>query len=171
MIKLEPFKQDDFDTLIGWIDSKELLIQIAGTVFTYPLTGEQLQRYAEDEKSISFNVVDISENKVIGHAEICLRENGLCKLDKVIIGDKTKRGKGYGLQLINELVNYAFEKLDATLVELNVYDWNTAGIRCYEKAGFMMNSEKNFMTETEGHNWLALNMIFKKDRWVRRTAG
>jgi RimJ/RimL family protein N-acetyltransferase len=166
MIKLAPFTESDFDTFIEWIDSEELLIQIAGTVFTYPLTHDQLQRYLDDEKSLKFNVVDIAANKIIGHAQICLLDNDLCKLDKVIIG-KANRGKGVGPQLIKALVNYAYEKLDASLVELNVYDWNAAGIRCYEKAGFIMNPEKNFTTEAAGYNWLALNMIFEKDKWMK----
>ena len=163
MIKLEPFTERDFDTFIEWIDTKELLIQIAGTVFTYPLTHDQLRRYLEDQKSLRFNVVDDSANKVIGHAQICLLDNGLCKLDKIII-DKSNRGRGFGAQLMNELVRYAFEKLNASCVELNVYSWNTAGIRCYEKAGFKMNPEKNFITEAGEYRWEALNMVVEKDR-------
>ena len=85
MIKLETFTEDDFETFIEWIDSKELLIQIAGTVFTYPLTHDQLRPYLGNQNSLRFNVLNDSENKVIGHAQICLLDNGLCKLDKIII--------------------------------------------------------------------------------------
>ena len=165
MIKLETFTEDDFDTFIGWMDSKELLIQIAGTVFTYPLTHDQLRPYLGDQNSLRFNVLNDSISKVIGHAQICLLNKGLCKLDKIII-DKSFRGKGFGPQLITELVNYAYKKLNANLVELNVYSWNTAGIRCYEKAGFKMNPEKNFITEADGYRWEALNMVFEKDTWL-----
>lgn len=165
MIKLDPFTERDFDTFIEWVDSKELLIQIAGTVFTYPLTHDQLRHYLEDQKSLRFNVVDDAINKIIGHAQICLLDNGLCKLDKIII-DKSNRGKGLGLQLIRELVNYSYEKLNANLVELNVYSWNTAGIKCYEKSGFIINPEKNFITEADGYRWEALNMVFEKERWM-----
>jgi hypothetical protein len=44
MISLKNFKPDDFDLMISWMDYKELLIQIAGPYFSYPLTHAQLQK-------------------------------------------------------------------------------------------------------------------------------
>ena len=58
MIELTPFRQKDFNRLIGWIGSKELLTTIAGNVWSYPLTVAQLQLYLEDPKSYSFNIVE-----------------------------------------------------------------------------------------------------------------
>ena len=171
MIKLTPFQPSDFDTLISWIDSEELLVTIAGRYFTYPLTASQLQKYLKDEKSIAFNIVDISQNKTIGHAEIILNGDGTCKLDKVIVGDTSNRGKGIGGMLINELLKYSFEKLNAIEVELNVYDWNTAGIKCYLKAGFTFNEYKTQSTEINGTTWLAKNMTINKDKWMMLHAG
>jgi RimJ/RimL family protein N-acetyltransferase len=159
MIKLEPFRQSDFNTLISWIDSEELLVTIAGTAFTYPLTINQLQNYLEDDRSMSFNIVDAPANKVIGHAEILLANDGTCKLDKLLIGDKSNRGKGIGEQVLKELLKYAFNTLAVHAVELNVFDWNLAGIRCYEKAGFAINPHKTSNFEVNGNNWVALNMI------------
>ena len=115
MIELTPFKPSDFNRLISWIDSKELLITIAGTVLTYPLTTDQLHTYLADPKSISFNVVDTIQGKTIGHAEIIKTGIGTCKLDKVLIGDKAIRGKGIGEKLINELLDYSFKKLSMRL--------------------------------------------------------
>jgi RimJ/RimL family protein N-acetyltransferase len=167
MIKLEPFTPDDFGRLISWIDNKELLMKIAGPNFSFPLTVGQLQRYLNDKNSLAFNVVDVSNDDIIGHAEICLSDNGTCKLDKVLIGEKSNRGKGVGLQLINELVKYSFEKLDVREVELNVYDWNIAGIKCYEKAGFSFNYNKKMTITINNEVWTALNMTLDKEKWVK----
>ena len=167
MIKLEPFTKYDFDRLISWIDSKELLMQIAGPNFSFPLTEDQLQKYLDDKNSLAFNIVDASNENIIGHAEICLTGNGTCKLDKVLIGEKSNRGKGIGLQLINELVKYSFKKLDVREVELNVYDWNIAGIKCYEKAGFSFNYSKKMTTTINNEVWTALNMTIDKEKWVK----
>lgn len=139
MIKLEPFSKSNFDNLISWIDNKELLLTIAGNVFSYPLTSEQLQTYLDDKNSHSFNIVDLSQNKIIGHAEIVLSSENIFKIDKLIIGDNSNRGKGIGQKVINELLNYSFTELNAKTVELNVFDWNIGGIKCYEKCGFVMN--------------------------------
>ncbi len=167
MIKLEPFKHSDFDTLISWINSEKLLIQIAGTIFSYPLTASQLHVYLDDEKSISFKIVDSSQNKTIGHTEIYLTSNESVKLDKLLIGDKSQRGKGIGQLVVEELLKYSFEVLKAKEVELNVYDWNTAGIKCYEKVGFILNPDKKLSTQVHDDTWLALNMTIDKEKWLK----
>jgi len=165
MITLEPFQESDFDALISWIDTKELLVTIAGNVFTFPVTHDQLQKYLEDNKSVSFTIRDGNSNNAIGHAEIVLATDGTCKIDKLLIGDKSQRGKGIGEQVMNELVRYAFEQLPVHTVELNVFDWNKAGIRCYEKVGFIMNPGKVMYFEVNGESWLTLNMILTRDSW------
>lgn len=159
MIELRPFQQSDFSKLIGWIDNEELLVTIAGDVFVYPLTNEQLQKYLEDENSISFCIAHINNNTSIGHAEIVLANDGICKIDKLLIGDKSNRGKGVGEQAMKELLKYAFEKLPVHTVELNVFDWNKAGIRCYEKAGFVLNEAKTTNFQVGDKNWKAINMV------------
>lgn len=88
-----------------------------------------------------FNVVDTADKKVVGHAQLIKYGEGIYKIDKLIIGDKTNRGKGRGQAVINALIAYAFENGVAEIVELNVFDWNIAGIKCYEKCGFKVNPE------------------------------
>jgi len=166
MIRLTPFKESDFDNLSSWIDSENLLIQIAGSVFSFPLTREQLRKYLRDEKSRAFNIVDADLNRIIGHAEIYLIEKDTCKLDKIIIGDKSSRGKGLCQQVIKALLDLSFEIAEVKTVELNVYDWNTAAKKCYEKVGFVANPDKNFLTHLNGNDWLALNMAVKRDEWL-----
>ena len=171
MIKLEAFTQLDFDRLISWIDNKELLMQIAGPNFSFPLTVDQLQKYLDDKNSFAFNVIDTSDNNIIGHAEIYLSNDDTCKLDKVLIGDKSNRGKGFGLQLINELVRYSFETLGVREVELNVFDWNIAGIKCYERAGFGFNYNKKMTMTINDEVWTALNMTIDKEKWIKNYSG
>jgi RimJ/RimL family protein N-acetyltransferase len=54
------------------------------------------------------------------------------------------------------------KKLNASTVELNVFDWNTSAIRCYEKTGFKINSEKSATFKVGDKEWLALNMQVNK---------
>lgn len=161
MIRLEPFTQGDFKRLISWIDSEELLIQFAGPIFTYPLTEEQLQSYLEDENRFAFKVIDTNTDHTIGHAEIYHSENNTAKICRVLIGDQSLRGKGFGEKLIRELVSFSIKNLQGAVVELNVFDWNTAAIRCYEKVGFVMDPEKFTIMNVEGKPWKSMNMIFK----------
>lgn len=171
MITLIPFSAADFDAFISWVNTEELLVTIAGNVFTWPLTAPQLQKYLELENSHSFTVVDAAEHKKIGHAEIVLSGRDMYKIDKLIIGETANRGKGIGQAVINELLLYSFTKLDAEIVELNVFDWNRAGIRCYEKCGFVMNNDKQAVFEVGDKSWIALNMTIDKQSWMSRNTG
>lgn len=56
MIRLEHFGRQDFDSLISWIDSPELLMQWAGTDFKYPLNEEQLNQYIKGANEEDSNV-------------------------------------------------------------------------------------------------------------------
>jgi RimJ/RimL family protein N-acetyltransferase len=162
MIHLESFRRSDFDRLISWIDSAELLITIAGNEFTFPLTHDQLDRYLLVSHSHLFNVVDTADKKVVGHAQLIRSGDGMYKIDKLLIGDKTNRGKGRGQAVINALLTYAFENLNAEIVELNVFDWNIAGIKCYEKCGFKVNPGKKQVFKVGDESWDTINMVVKK---------
>ena len=166
MIALTPFQQKDFDRLIRWIENPELLITIAGNVWSYPLTIVQLQLYLDDPKSHSFNIIETPQDIVVGHAEIILANDGTCKIDKLLV-DPSQRGKGLCPQVINKLLTYAFDKLLAPTVELNVFDWNTAGIRCYERSGFSFNPEKTQLFPLGDKTWTAMNMSITKERFCR----
>jgi RimJ/RimL family protein N-acetyltransferase len=165
MIQLTAFSPADFDRFISWVDSEALLITIAGTVFSYPLTAEQLETYLADENSHAFNIMDVNEGRIIGHAELIVQQQNTCKIDKLIIGDTSNRGKGRGQEVIHKLLEYAFVNLGANTVDLNVFDWNTAGIRCYEKCGFVMNPAKQALFKSGNDTWTALNMAIDQDRW------
>ena len=165
MVILTPFQPSDFDRLISWIEDKELLVTIAGTEWTYPLTAEQLQVYLDNPRSHAFNIVDDAQDITFGHGELIVNDDGTCKIDKLIIGDPAYRGKGLCPQVMKELVEFAFTNLRVQMVELNVFDWNSGAMRCYEKVGFEINAAKTQMFEVDGLKWVALNMSVQKSDW------
>ena len=167
MLKLEKFTEQDFERLISWIESEEMLVQFSGGIFKFPLTKEQLNEYLNTENTISFKIIDIETKEVIGHSEIYKTKKNEVKLCRILIGEENLRGKGIGKKIINELVKYSFEKLNAEKVELNVYDWNKYAIQCYEKTGFEINPNKFSEIEVKGNKWISLNMILNKSKWEK----
>jgi len=165
MVKLVPFEKDDFETLISWIDNEEFLTQFAGSVvFKYPLTKEQLVTYISDDKRFAFKVIEVKTNEIIGHAEIYLVKPDIARLCRILIGREEYRGKGIGEKIIQQLKDYSFDRFDVEIVELNVYDWNTPAIKCYEKAGFIINPTQTATTEVNGKVWTAINMRIQNDK-------
>jgi RimJ/RimL family protein N-acetyltransferase len=54
----------------------------------------------------------------------------------IMIGEPDARGRGYGTEAMRLLLDYAFTVLGLHSVMLMVFEYNQAGRRCYEKAGF-----------------------------------
>src|SRR5262249_28750984 len=54
----------------------------------------------------------------------------------IMIGGAALRGKGPGTEATRLVLCHSFETLNLNRVELDVYAYTPAGIRCYEKAGF-----------------------------------
>lgn len=161
MIRLEKFGWKDYANLISWIVSEEILIQIAGRQLTFPVTEEQLDISQADKNRVAFSIINLETEKVIGHCELYLLENS-AKIDRVIIGDSSMKGKGLCTRLMNLLLEYGFNVLDQPMIELNVFDWNTVAIRCYEKAGLRKNIDRTMEFEINGRKWIAFNMSIDK---------
>jgi RimJ/RimL family protein N-acetyltransferase len=167
MIKLEIFTAQDFERLMSWVGTEEILVQFSGPLFNFPLTKQQLIDYIDSESIHPFKVINVETDEVIGHAEINKTDNKEVKLCRILIGQENHRGKGLGKKIINELVKYSFEKLHAEKVELNVYDWNKNAIACYEKTGFEINPNKFSEIAVKGNKWISLNMILNKSKWKK----
>jgi len=165
MIKLEPFTKNDFSRLISWIKNEEELIQFAGPTFAFPLTEAQLEKYLENKNTNAFRVIDQFSENIIGHCEVYLTETS-AKLCRILIGEKSFRGKGLGLEVVNLLLEKCFKEFKSSLVELNVYDWNIGAIKCYEKAGFVVNPEKSKTITINGNAWNSINMTLAKKDWT-----
>lgn len=52
------------------------------------------------------------------------------------IGDRADRGQGYGAEAVQLLLDVAFTGLGLHNVQLRVFEFNHAGLRAYQKAGF-----------------------------------
>ncbi|MFN1215827.1 GNAT family N-acetyltransferase [Chryseobacterium kwangjuense] len=162
MIELQPFTTKDSEELISRIGDKRMLLQFAGPAYRFPLTKEQLDQDLDNENRFMFKVVDPSEDKTIGHAQIFLKEKTFL-LGRILIWDENNRGKGYGKKIVQELMLYGFSHFDRETAELNVYDWNTGAIECYKKVGFEMDPEVMSEVSIDNELWLSLNMKISRN--------
>ena len=162
MLKLQTFSENDFQQLIDSITSAEDLMQFAGPAFSFPLTNDQLQQSLADEKRIAFSVIE--DNMWIGHAEI-YNGDECAFLARILIAEGELRGNGLGKSIVQMLLEYAFEILDKPCVKLNVFDWNIAAIRCYEKAGMKITARNSAERKVNGHTWFLHTMGMDRTEW------
>ena len=74
--------------------------------------------------------------------------------------------KDFGEYLVHELLAVLFfEIICKKTVELNVFDFNTGAIKCYEKVGFEINPDKKLSFSFYGKKWNTINMVISKESW------
>lgn len=165
MIRLETFHREDYDRLISWVDTAETLLQFAGPALHFPLTAAQLDANLADPARTAFRVV--MDKTMIGYAEL-YETAAAVFLGRILIGSSEHRGKGAGLQIVQQLLDHLFSHTDKAQAALNVYDWNTAAIRCYEQAGFRTDPDKKTESSVNGQTWTAIRMTIGRDTWLQR---
>lgn len=78
----------------------------------------------EDSKAIGTIILsDIDQKNATGHIHIKMSKDG-------------GRGKGYGTDAVNTLVQYAFDELRLNCIYANILSYNEASIKLFERCGF-----------------------------------
>ncbi|MDV2682792.1 GNAT family protein [Alkalihalophilus lindianensis] len=139
-IMLRPVVEEDWELRYKWLSDRDVNATLpsgSGLPLTPNAVRERTRKYAEsNDKGIYFTIVG-EDNKPIGNAQ-------LFKIDPwnrhaeigLWIGEKSEWGKGYGTEVTEILVQFAFNRLNLHKVYLTVDADNVGAIRCYEKVGF-----------------------------------
>jgi RimJ/RimL family protein N-acetyltransferase len=173
MIQLAYFEESDFEQLIEWIHNEELLLQWSGGMFLFPLTKDSMEWYLKDVNDLAtstafvYKVIDTDTNKVIGHISLggISRKNKYGRITRVLIGDTENKGKGYCKQMIQAILKIGFEDLNLHRIELGVYDFNKAAIKCYENAGMKIEGISRDCLLTKDGYWSLVNMSILESEW------
>lgn len=163
MMKLRPYETSDAETIISWVgDEVSFRKWCADRYDRYPITADDLNsNYAESmEAGRFYPLTAIDENGIVGH--LILRYTDDLKTVirfGFIIVDNNKRGMGYGKQMLQEAIRYAFVKLNAQKITLGVFDNNDAAFQCYRSVGFReAEDKKEEYYHIFGEDWKCLEL-------------
>jgi RimJ/RimL family protein N-acetyltransferase len=78
------------------------------------------------------------------------------KICRILIGDKSYIGKGYGVALTKVLVKWVIQNFNSE----NIYDFNKAAIRAYKNAGFVIVNENNNVLKYQDEYWNSYTMKY-----------
>ncbi|CAM3693079.1 GNAT family N-acetyltransferase [Cytobacillus oceanisediminis] len=175
MIKLTFFTEEDFNLLISWITTPELMVQWSGAHFKYPLDHEQLTKYissANQENSTEhiFKVIEAETDEAIGHISLGRMDpvNETARIGKVFVSPAS-RGKGYASEMIQQILSIAFEKFKLNRVSLGVFDFNRGAIKVYEKAGFQKEGLLRQTNKVKDEYWNLIEMGILRSEWHEQT--
>lgn len=135
-VALRPLGEKDAETVSCW-ESEYHFATVQGNGRNRHLSESRDQVNKGGAKTARIFAIKAEDGTLIG----CI---GLVEINwrkseaelVVLIGDERYRGKGYGTEAVNTLLEYAFNHTKLTRVYLRVFQENASAIRCFERCGF-----------------------------------
>lgn len=162
MMKLRLYKNTDADIIVKWLKSEYAFRQwCADRYENYPITADDMNNYySQYNEHELYKLTAVDEDEIIGHLTIRFIDDArkIARLGFVIVDD-TKRGKGYGKQLVSSALKYAFDDLKADKVTLGVFENNSYALHCYFSCGFkIVRKEILESYQCMGETWNCIEM-------------
>ncbi|MBT2294038.1 GNAT family N-acetyltransferase [Pseudomonas fluorescens] len=132
-LRHRPVMADDIKTICSFPqDARELFYMFPKA--QYPLTEAQLS----DAINQRFDSTVFERgNNVVGFANFYRAEKGgVCCIGNVIVAQQA-RGKGVASFIVKTMTALAFDRYDASEVQISCFNENTAGLLLYPKLGFL----------------------------------
>lgn len=163
-LKLVKFTENYIEKLLSWNSTEEFLFQWAGPTYKFPLDRTQLlndieKATEENPNMYIFAAIDEDSAEMVAHIQIMGIDiaNDYGHVGRFIC-DPELVGKGIGTKVMKELQKFAFEELRLHKLGLNVFDYNKSAIRCYEKAGFIIEGVYRDSRKINGEYFSLVNM-------------
>jgi RimJ/RimL family protein N-acetyltransferase len=81
------------------------------------------------------------------------------------IGDPGERRKGYGTEVLNLLLRYAFSELNLFRLSAVIPEYNAGALRLFEKAGFLQEVRRRQALNRDGRFWDLIHVGLLRDEW------
>lgn len=138
-VALGPHRRDLLATYQAWINDFTAL-RTLGAVAPLPMTLEQETVWYDSlmaGQEAGFTIYETGTWQPIGTTAL----HGIDYRNRtaalgILIGESAYRGKGLGTETVRLMLDYAYTALGLHSVMLTVAEYNHAGRRAYEKAGF-----------------------------------
>lgn len=144
MLRLRPYKSCDSAYIVNWLTDESTFQKWGGERFgAYPICANVIDdKYRLDngdciEQDNFYPMTAFDDSGVVGHfiMRYMHGNNKILRFGWVIV-DHTKRGKGYGRQMLGLGLKYAFEILGVEKVTIGVFENNLPAYQCYKAVGF-----------------------------------
>jgi len=163
--RLRAIEREDLPTFVRWFNDPEVR-QYLAMYMPMSMAEEEkwFERQLEDQDSQIF-AIETGDGVHIGNC-------GLHDFDwknrraalGIAIGEKEYWGKGYGSDAVRTLLGFAFGEMNLHRIQLEVHDFNSRAIRCYEKCGFKLEGRQREALFRNGsyHDSLIMGILRKE---------
>lgn len=172
LVRLRGLRDDDLPALARWeMDPGRLT---TGSNWVVPpseaAARERITRWcANDKDDIGFAIETLGDPAVlVGSVGLWgARAKDRCATMAIALG-RGHLGSGYGTDAVRVIVDYAFREMGLHRLQLEVAVFNLAGIRAYEKAGFVQEGRRRASVWHDGQWYDELLMSVLHNEWAAR---
>ncbi len=140
------------------------------TTHLRPVTLEEesdaYERYTRDKDYVLFTIYERQTWQPIGKTYLYLTGNNADY--GIVIGERECQGKGYGTETTRLVLDYGFTTLGLHNIMLTVMEYNLAGIKAYENAGFRQIGRRRKARWMDGKYWDVVYMDCLADEYFRK---
>ncbi len=156
---MELWERWDYDS-----EYKRQLDDVPAAMYSAPLAREWQENHLDS--GAHFMIRTIDGDKVIGFIDLCAFDWAAGNAWVGIgIGEADYRGKGYGSDAMQLVLDYAFRALNLHRVNLEVFAFNKRAIRSYEKCGFRYEGTLRETIYKEDQRWDMIEMGILQSEW------
>lgn len=171
MLRLRPYKSCDSKYIANWLTDESVFLKWGGERFgAFPISAGVIDdKYRLNngdciEQDNFYPMTAFDDSGVVGHfiMRYINGDNRVLRFGWVIVDD-SKRGKGYGSQMLKLGLKYAFEILGVEKVTIGVFEHNLPAYCCYKAVGFREAPvEKEEIVEIKGEKWKVIELEITK---------
>lgn len=168
MLRLRPYKNCDAKYICSWIKDEVTFHRwCADRYEKYPITEKDINdKYAACADSDNFfEMTAFDESGAVGHLIMRFTDDNkeILRFGFVIVDD-SKRGKGYGKEMLRLALEYAFTILKVKKVTIGVFENNPSAYYCYKSVGFedAVQAEDEYF-HIMGEDWKCLELEIVRD--------
>lgn len=165
MLRLRPYRTKDSIEIATWCqDEKTFYEWNAGLMGDFPLTPERFDKAVSGriDDDTYFPFVAFDDSGIVGFFQLRKpgEDFGELRFGFVIVSPEV-RGKGYGKQMLQLGMKFAFEIYGVSKVSLGVFENNQNAYHCYKAAGFV-ETNHNSVYELCGEKWNCIELEMSK---------
>ncbi len=169
-VRLRPLERDDLPRSVQWLADPEVR---QGIALHLPLSMDDEAKWYEDmlKRDRNERVFAIDARTADGWEHI--GSTGFHEIDwrcrhaefGIMIGNKNYWSQGFGADAVKTIAGLGFGELNLEKIWLRVFETNPRAIRCYEKAGFILEGRLRRHHYQDGHYCDVLIMGLLREEW------
>ncbi|MCA9882939.1 MAG: GNAT family N-acetyltransferase [Anaerolineae bacterium] len=168
-IRLTELSQEDIPVITRWYHHSAF-----GRLFdadpSYPRSQRHWKNWFDEEDkdkdTYLFAIRPLDNERLIGIITLdgILWSNQTAWL-AIGIGDTANRGRGYGAEAMQLIINFGFSELNLYRLQLSVFEYNTRAIALYERLGFVREGTYRQFLARDGRRYDMYLYGLLRDEW------